>query len=261
MTGTGEIMVRIRNGLAFVLSVMIALVVVAPSPAHAAYFFRPGEPVFFGSAGAAGGCTGGYAIKGTDGLFILTAGHCAPLNTAVYGHDARFGTIAHNKYPDLDSSLIRLTAPNDAYQIVVDPLTGRTPGGSGKVVGVLSTSNFVNGYLVGKMGRVTGWTEGTIYTQVSWRGLLAYCARFSSAEGDSGGPVWRTAPGGGVYAVGIIVARDTANGYGCFHPISGLLRKWGAQLPTFPSGARAPAEVEFPSQPLPKIPESRLEPL
>jgi hypothetical protein len=254
-------MVRIRNGLALVLSVMIALVVVTPSPAHAAYFFRPGEPVFFGYSNSPDGCTGGYAIKGTDGLFVLTSGHCAPLNTAVFGHDARFGTIAANKYPDLDSSLIKLTAQNNVYQIVVDPLTGKTPGGSGKVVGQLSTSNFVNGYLVGKMGRVTGWTEGKIYTTVSWRGLLAYCAKFSSEEGDSGGPVWRTAPGGGVYAVGVIVAQDTANGFGCFHPISGLLRKWGATLPTFPSGTRAPAEVEGPSQPLPRIPESRLKPV
>lgn len=250
--------------LLIVLLVAAGAAVAVPGAASAAYFFRPGEPTMYGFAGnTVDFCTGGYAIRGTDGLFLLTAGHCAQLNAAVYGQDARFGTVAHTKYPADDTALIKLTAPNDAYQIVVDPLTGRTPGGSGKVVGVLSSTQFKNGFLVGKMGYATGWTEGKIYAESAWHGKVAFCARMRGNYGDSGGPVWRTAPGGGVYALGIVVAGDPGNDGTCFYPISRLLQGWGAQLPTFPSGAAAlreepPAEA---AAPLAYVDPSELRPL
>ena len=252
---------RIRRSLAFALAAAVALVIAMPGVAQAAYFFRPGEPMFFGSPGnLAHYCTGGYAVRGTDGLFLLTAGHCDVANRAVYGTDARFGTVAFTKYPGDDTALVRLTAGNDAYQIVVDPLTGRVPGGTGKVVGYLATSNFTTGYLIGKMGRTTGWTEGAIYGQLLVEGQILYCSRARVDDGDSGGPVWRTAPGGGVYAAGIVVAKDLSTGGTCFAPIARLLQVWGATLPRFSSGARAVQPTpELPAaDPLPFIYPSRL---
>jgi hypothetical protein len=141
----------------------------------------------------------------------------------------------------LDSGLIKEVPRDDAYQIVRNPKTGGLPGGTGKVVGVMNSSNFVDGFLVGKMGVTSGWTEGAIYGHTdNWNGsgLTIYCYRGVTKAGDSGGPVWRTAPGGGVYALGIVVSYNTVdNQSGCFLPLDGLLKRWNAWLPKFSSGS------------------------
>ncbi|MEU8232093.1 hypothetical protein AB0C12_21110 [Actinoplanes sp. NPDC048967] len=217
-------------------------------PAQAAtYFFQPGHPTFVGGRSGVP-CTGGYAIRGTSGLFFLTAGHCGGVGSVIYGTDARFGRIAYSRWTTNDTALIQPDSGVDAYQIVVDPRTGRSPG---KVSGVFPTSSLGNGVLVGKMGVTTGWTEGRIYGTIPWYGMTAYCSVARTSAGDSGGPVWRTDGAGGVVAVGITVAyyEDTHNG--CFIPIQTLLSNWGATLPAFPRGAAAAPEP--PGKPVPTL--------
>ncbi|MEV4280948.1 trypsin-like serine protease [Actinoplanes xinjiangensis] len=219
----------------------------AAGPAQAAtYFFRPGHPTFIGSS-SGNTCTGGYAIRGTSGMFFLTAGHCGDVGSVIYGTDRRFGHIAHSRWKTHDTALIKPDSGVDAYQTVVDPKTGSSPG---KVTGIFPTSSLGNGVLVGKMGVTSGWTEGRIYSTVLLYGMTAYCSTARTLPGDSGGPVWRTDGAGGVVAVGITIAayEDTHNG--CFIPIQTLLSNWGASLPVFPRGAAAVAP-EPPVEPVP----------
>lgn len=213
------------------------------SVAHAAtnstYYFMPGHPMFFGGPGSGSYCTGGYAIRGSSGMFLLTDGHCAGVGTTVYGTSRAFGHVTYTQYTTNDTELVSEISPDDAYQTVVDPLTGNHPGGSGKVVGYLDESYFTTGFLVGKMGETTGWSEGQIDGWTYWpngtKNEVAYCSHAYTQPGDSGGPVWRTAPGGGVYALGITVAYNTNTGDGCFLPITHLLNLWGAWLPVWPN--------------------------
>lgn len=217
--------------LALVSLVTLALVLISGSTAHAAtYFFKPGHPTYFGGPRTSPYCTGGYAIRGTSGLFFLTAGHCAGVGTVVYGTDTRFGVVSHTRWTVHDTALIRPDSGVDAYQIVVDPVSGRSPG---RVVGIFPEGSLGNGTRVGKMGVTTGWTEGGVYGTISWYGMTAYCSNADTWAGDSGGPVWRSDGQGHVWAVGITVAYYPATGDGCFLPIQRLLDNWGAYLPVF----------------------------
>jgi hypothetical protein len=241
-----------------------------PHVAHAApnatYIYQPGHPMYFGGPASSpwvtNECTGGYVIRGTSGTFLLGAGHCDPNlpagGSTVYGTDSSFGVDQYNHFIQAsDTMLVQEFSYYSAYQTVVDPTTGRTPGGNGKVVGFLSDSQLGSGLLVGKMGVSTGWTEGTIVDWTYWQDDVALCTTYTSAPGDSGGPVWRTAPGGGVYAVGIHVGQATLtiNGakrwYSCFLPIQDLLNHWGASLPVWSSAntvsmVKAPAAESLP---------------
>jgi hypothetical protein len=214
-----------------------------------AYWYRPGDPMFFTWPGWRSTCTGGYVIVGDSGMFDLTDGHCAPVNATVSGTDRAFGTVAYSKWPTFDTELVREQPSDGAYQTVVDARTGRLPGGSGKVVGYLPDSALVNGYLVGKMGWTTGWTEGKIFQTISWHNMTAYCSHAKADGGDSGGPVWRTAPGGGVYAIGMTVAKFSGAGPqdSCFVTIDDILnhpRPWGrATLPVWSSGQASSTNV------------------
>ncbi|OLF18810.1 chymotrypsin family serine protease [Actinophytocola xanthii] len=230
---------------------MVAAVVVVASlgvlvvPASAAtYYFYPGHPTFFGGPGVGAYCTGGYAIRGDSGMFILTAGHCAGVGTPVYGTSRQFGTVAHSRWSDRDTALIQELPGDDAHQIVVDPHTGTSPG---RIEGIFPTSSLGVGTLVGKMGVTTGWSEGTITGTIAWYGMTAYCSTAETRPGDSGGPVWAT-DGGGVLAVGITVAYYEDTGDGCFLPIQDLLDEWDAWLPVFGSAARdgAPPAAQEP---------------
>ncbi|MEU0882356.1 hypothetical protein ABZ345_27405 [Lentzea sp. NPDC005914] len=207
---------------------------VAPASA-ATYYFKPGHPTFFGGPGTGSYCTGGYAIRGSSGMFILTDGHCAGVGSSVYGTSRKFGTVAYSRWTTYDTALIQEVAGDDALQIVVDPLTGNSPG-NGKIVGIYPKSSLGVGTLIGKMGQTTGWTEGTITGTITWHGMTAYCSHAYTWAGDSGGPVWRTG-GGGVLAVGITVAYYESSGDGCFIAIQDLLNEWGAWLPVFSSAA------------------------
>jgi hypothetical protein len=221
-------------GTALAAGLAAALAVVAdPTAAQAAtwYYYKPGHPTYLAGGGT---CTGGYAIRGASGMFFLTDGHCTDGATGVVvsGTDTRFGTVAYNKYPGRDTALIRPDAGVDAYQIVVDPKTGRTPG-TGRVIGEMPGPLWTVGTLVGKMGVTSGWTEGKIVGYREWHGLRAVCSTALTQRGDSGGPVWRNDPYGDVYAVGITVTFEVDGG--CFLPMNLLLSEWGAWLPVFAS--------------------------
>jgi hypothetical protein len=237
------------GSVAVVTALLTSTLQMGATPAYAAaYFFRPGDPTYMHLSSGVVPCTGGYAVRrDTDNaLFILSDAHCTnnAVNVPVYGTDRQFGTVQYTR-PALgdtktDSALIKEVAGDDAYQIVRDPKTGRVPGGTGKVVGVLSSSSFTNGLLIGKMGVTSGWTEGRIYGHTdnfNGSGITVYCYNGVTMGGDSGGPVWRTAPGGGVYALGIVINHNVDNQSGCFFPLDKLLGRWGAHLPVFSSGS------------------------
>ena len=222
---------------ALVLAAAFGITLSTATMASATYFFEPGQPTFFGGPDNINDyCTGGYAIRGTSGMFILTTGLCTngAVGVTVYGTDAAFADVAYTHFPQWDTSLISEWPGNDAYQIVVDPFTGQTPGThGGKVVGIYPKSSLTAGTLIGKMGRTTGWQEGVIFGTITWSGFTAYCTHANTDVGDSGGPVWRTDSNGDVLAVGITVAYDPNTGDGCFVAIQDILDNWGAWLPVF----------------------------
>lgn len=243
---------RPLSRLGIAAAAALAFLSTAAQPASAAtYFFQPGHPTYFGGPGSGSYCTGGYAIRGSSGMFILTDGHCSPVGTTVYGTSRSFGTIAYSRWTTHDTALIQEFSGDDAYQIVVDPVTGTSPG-NGRITGVFPKSGLSAGTLVGKMGVTTGWTEGAVYGTVSWYGMTAYCSHAGTWAGDSGGPVWRS-DSGGLRAVGITVAYYASSGDGCFIPIQDLLDEWGAWLPVFPSVAAASPEPTPATTPLPVL--------
>lgn len=233
------------------LAAATALAVIPAVPSQAlTYTYLVGHVMYT----PAGRCTGGYTVVGTSGTFTMTAGHCGSPGQTVRGTDAAFATIAYKK-PETqgDSLLTQVHSGVSQLQIIVDPLTGRTPGGDGRVVGVMPSSQQTNGTLVGKMGTTTGWTEGKISSRSTWYGRTLICTTAKADYGDSGGPVWR-ADGNGLRAVGMTVAKLMTDNSMCYHPMDELLREWGASLPTF-AGVVAPASAEAISGTLDDLPE------
>lgn len=252
------------------LSALSLLGLTAQPASAAGYFFLPGHPTYFGGPGTGSYCTGGYGVRGESGMFILTDGHCAPVGTTVYGTSRSFGTVAYSRWTNHDTALIQEIPGDDAYQIVVDPVTGRSPG-TGRITGIYPKSALSVGTLVGKMGVTSGWTEGTVTGTTTWYGMTAYCSHARTQPGDSGGPVWRN-DGGGLRAVGITVSYSPSTGDGCFIPIQDLLNEWGGWLPVFTSaagstGSTSPAgsasadpAPATPAEPLPALDASQFAP-
>lgn len=228
------------------------------------YRFQPGHRMNTPK----GGCTGSYPVRGSSGSFALTAGHCGSLGSLVSGDSRRFGVIVRSEAGrttldaagNIDAALVRID-PGDTMGVqVVDPVTGRSPG---VVVGADGTSALTKGLRIGKMGRTTGWTEGTI---TGWETLRypngqvdhLLCTTATSGPGDSGGPVWRSVGPGQVRAVGIIVGGR--NGKLCFEPIGNVLQRFGATLDlttTQPRGGRVDATTPAPLPGEPTVPGVR----
>ncbi|MGC5290893.1 trypsin-like peptidase domain-containing protein [Micromonospora sp. DT231] len=260
----------LRRLIALSAAVVTLLLVSVSSPAAAAgYMFKPGHPMFLGGPNGPGICTGGYAVRGTSGMFVVTAGHCFGFGMpqadqrVVYGTDSRYGTMIRNDYVgdwithnSFDSALVKLDAGNDAQQIVVDPLSGRSPG-SGRVMGYYRNSALSQGFVIGKMGRRTGWTEGrvTSWQQVTYNGAREYllCSTVPAAPGDSGGPVWRL-DGNGVMAIGIVIAGPEDGSGMCFKPIENVLNRFGAWLPVFGASGKAVESVVVSERSGPPVP-------
>lgn len=100
------------------------------------------------------------------------------------------------------------------------------------VTGFLSTAP-VNGWVgwtVNKSGRTTGVTSGTItgigvtVNQDGWKYYNQVKAAYSSAEGDSGSPVYRISSGD-LYIIGI--HHGSLNGTAYFSPLSGVVSDLG----------------------------------
>lgn len=233
-----------------IVATLMALIGVAAGSAPASasgYIYRPGDPMRFYGGGYVNTCTGGYIITGGSGTFLTTDGHCADkerggVGSPVYGIPGPFGTVAYTKSPYQDTELISEYPSDDRWQTVVDPTTGRLPGGSGRVVDFLKDQQLVPGVVIGKMGVTSGWTEGQIAFTRPYSNMLSYCTTAYAAPGDSGGPVWQAAVGGGVHAVGLMVYKYTDNrgSFTCFLSIADILYVWGATyFPVWTSGARS----------------------
>lgn len=254
--------------LLVVLMLVTTTFALMPPAAIAApwYYYKPGHPMNrFPSTSSY--CTGSWAVRGTDGMFFLTAGHCVWDNGTptypyddgnVYGRDAQFAEHARNEHRStdgctsipspnggMDAQLVRPKAGVDAFQIVVAPTWE-----IGRVVGVLHNSQLRQGQPIGKSGRQTGWTEGKIIGAGRWcNGEEVFFADYVASDGDSGAPVLiRNTQG--VYAAGMHVGNiTTGSGFtaSAFISIDWLLSRFGVQLPVFATsgGAVAPLATDL----------------
>lgn len=232
--------------IAFVAATLAVLAVAAASaigpvtPASAAggYDYSPGEPMIMDNGGTADGgyeqvCSGGYAIAGDSGFFLLGQ-YCSTVSPGgVRNNEGRYADRVYSEGGRRDlSEIFRMVPGDDAHQYVADPLTGEEPG-DGEIVGFTRTVEQLPGMLVGKMGVGSGWTEGTITGVVD--NLI--CTTMDAAPGDLGGPVWRNDETG-LRALGTVRGLDD-QGHACYRPIQETLYEYGAYLPAFgPSQGR-----------------------
>lgn len=218
-----------------------ATAVVKPVPDAVGYDYSPGEPSIWQAEPFANEpdaldkvCTGGYAIAGDSGFFLTASKLCTRgfdvSPEEVRGDAGVYGTWFWKNYYD-PSVLVRMTAGNDAHQMVVDPITEAMPG-DGRIMGWMPTAQQRYGMLVGKMGAGTGWTEGRILgAYYATYPYIVLCTDAPASAADIGGPVWRSDEGG-LRALGTVAAiSDT--GSACYRPIQETLYEYGASLPTF----------------------------
>lgn len=216
--------------LALALAVTPAVTPPAAADGHG-YAYLPGHPMIHTYGGTAQGgflghCTGGYAVAGTSGVFLLGARDCVLVRAPVLGIDRELGMVDH---ANATSVLVSQPPSDDAFQLVVDPLTGAVPA-DGWIRGVMPTAEQGQGVLVGKMGAGSGWTEGRVTGWIDYRGNAAICTDARTVPGDAGGPVWRWDEQG-LRALGVVVAYHPGTGGGCYLPIEAVLASWGAWLP------------------------------
>ncbi|WP_447912458.1 hypothetical protein [Microbacterium phyllosphaerae] len=212
---------------------------IRPVPEAEGYEYLPGEPAIWGSVGGTVGayydkaCTGGYAIAGDSGFFLTTAATCGWMiasDRSIRGEAGNYADVFATRAED-PTVLLKMRPGNNAYQIIVDPTTGSSPG-SGMVQGWTRSVDQPVGLLVGKMGIDTGWTEGKVLGTAPGRfGELLLCTDAAASAGDVGGPVWRY-DSNGLRALGTVVALTDAGG-ACYRPIQETLYHYGAYLPSF----------------------------
>jgi hypothetical protein len=234
-TGKSRAAKTIAVGVIAVAAVLASALAGPAGSAAAAggYDYSPGEPMIMNNGGTIDGgydqvCSGGYAISGDSGFFLLGA-NCATVTAfQVRNNQGVFANYLASpaSLRDGSSALYEMVPGDDAHQMVADPLTGEQPG-DGRIVGFMPTVQQRPGMLVGKMGVGTGWTEGAITGVVG--DLL--CTTMEVAPGDLGGPVWRLDENG-LRALGTIRGRDSS-GHGCYRPIQETLYEYGANLPVF----------------------------
>jgi hypothetical protein len=231
--------------LLMVTCLTAVVTVLTPATAEAsAYVFRPGDPMLDVPKHTETACTGSWAVRGRDGLFFMTAGHCFAKDAPVFGTDAQFGTADRNATGEgQDSMLVKPKAGVDAYQTVV--AYKNWPGTViGNVVGTAPKTGMNQNDPVGMSGWVSGWQAGYIKGRTLWKdGEFVLLASYISTHGDSGAPVLVNDGAGHVWAMGMEVgAIEVAPGkcYSAFIPIDDLLIQYGATLPTFPSAGITP---------------------
>lgn len=224
-----------------------AIAEIRPVPDASGYEYVVGAPAIWGSVGGTVGayfdavCSGGFAIAGDSGVFLTTAGACGigiASDRSIRGDAGYFADVVARRDTE-PTVLIRIRPGNDAFQLLVDPLTGRFPS-DGRVQGWMRSIDQVSGLLVGKMGVDTGWTEGRILGTAPGRyGELLLCTDAPAASGDVGGPVWRY-DASGLRALGTVVGISDQGG-ACYRPIQETLYAYGAFLPSFGSDQVRPS--------------------
>lgn len=219
------------------------------------YYYKPGHPMMI--APNVPWCTGAWAIRGTSGMFFLTAGHCRfnyYSGGRVYGTKAQFGTQRRTEYgKGMDALIVQPLAGVDAYQRV----TARNwPGGTiGNTVGLLHNANFHQNGPIGMSGWTSGWITGRLRGQSTWiHGERVFLTNYNSHGGDSGGPVLINDGARHVWAAGMHVGLVTTSSgtYAAFISIDDLLARFGARLPVFPRVA-APAATADTGTELPQL--------
>lgn len=217
-------------------------------------------------------CTMGFNVDHVGGRSFITNSHCTntqggsegtqywqPLSStepAVIATEADdptyFSTKGKNRtcprgrvcrYSDASRALYDASAASSRGDIA---RTGAPNTGSLDVVGTFSvtsqddaTTNFPIGTVVNKVGRTTGWTQGSVTatcvnTNVSGSNITQLCQTIVSAGvggGDSGSPVFRITDVNNVQLVGILWGGSGSTSF-VFSPLQQIQRELGAVVAT-----------------------------
>lgn len=183
-------------------------------------------------------CTSGFAVKKSGVTYMVTDGHCFPLNTTVYNGNKSytFGKVAYlnNGSNSLDTALIS----GSTYSARI--FTGSNTSSSSIPVKSLGYSCgycyvYVDGSVTGQaLGKITTSDPsfGSCYIIDSHYvcGQVKVTPGSVCAHGDSGGPIFGNNGSGGATAVGVLEALFTSEN-SCSYTILGkVLGYWGATL-------------------------------
>ncbi|KOV90062.1 S1 family peptidase [Nocardia sp. NRRL S-836] len=167
----------------------------ATEPSTAA-FLDGGDVLYYGAFGG-GYCSAGFNVRNVStGLrYVLTAGHCGPAGTAVFGYTgAQIGTVQAAFFPTYDDSLVRVTNTGAWTQ---GPWVDVNPS-QGGVVTVSGYSDSPVGTAICKSGVTTKLTCGVItakretVTYSGGRTVYDLTRHNACVEpGDSGGSNYR----------------------------------------------------------------------
>jgi streptogrisin C len=159
-------------------------------------FLDGGDVLYYGAFGG-GYCSTGFNVRNvSNGLrYVLTAGHCGPAGTAVYGYTgAQIGTVQSAFFPTYDDALVRVTNTGAWTQ---GPWVDVNPS-QGGIVTVSGYSDSPVGTAICKSGVTTKLTCGVItakrQTVTYTGGRTVYDLTRHSAcveRGDSGGSNYR----------------------------------------------------------------------
>jgi len=126
-------------------------------------------------------------------------------------------------------SIARTSGPNNGSLDIV---------GSFSITGDDLTNSVAVGQIVDKVGRTTGWTEGTVTntcvnTGVSGSNIVQLCQTFVSSSGtivlggDSGSGVWQSAGGNNVTLVGILWGGNGSGSQLVYSPFKNIVQELG----------------------------------
>jgi hypothetical protein len=215
-------------------------------------------------------CTMGFNVDHSGGRSFITNSHCTntqggvegtqyyqPTSTAdptVIATEAadptyfRGGACPRGKkcrYSDASRALYSSSVASNRGDIL--KTTGANNGDL-NVSGVFTvtsqdnaTTNFALGTVVNKVGRTTGWTQGSVtrtcvHTAVSGSNIAQLCQTFVAnsggasvvGSGDSGSPVFRITSGDAVQLVGILWGGSSDNKTFVFSPLKQIQQELGA---------------------------------
>lgn len=145
-------------------------------------------------------CTLGFMVKDGSDTQILTAGHCGWSGSTNWYHNgygsSSFGSeIDDDAYFDIgrDGMVVQLPDSQGSNDVAVCSV----PWGCIQITGYLQASELYGSMPVNTLGQASGHRTGTISdTDYTWWSNTCNCqqygvkATYSSADGDSGGPVW-----------------------------------------------------------------------
>lgn len=189
-------------------------------------------------------CSAGFNVTdGTNG-FILTAGHCGPVNTTWFRDErgsTTLGTTIRSDFPGSDFSLVRYRDDTVDRSDVVDV-------GGGQSVRITGAADAAVGQQVFRSGSTTGLHSGTVtaldatvnYPEGAVSGLVQ--TNVCAEAGDSGGPLFS-----GGLALGVTSGGSgdcTSGGVTFFQPVTAALSSLGVRLAGQGSGTAASSAAQ-----------------